>query len=74
MLRSCSLHSEGSWENHFALMEFLYNNSYHASNGMVPYMALSQSCKMKFADIKRMSFEFQDGDFVFLRVAAREGL
>ncbi|KAD4585443.1 hypothetical protein E3N88_23044 [Mikania micrantha] len=30
----------GSWDDHLAMAEFSYNNSYHASIGMPPYEAL----------------------------------
>jgi len=40
MLRSCVLDLKGSWENHLPLIEFAYNNSYHASIGMPPFEAL----------------------------------
>ncbi len=30
----------GSWEDHLALVEFTYNNSYHSSIGMAPFEAL----------------------------------
>ena len=31
---------EGSWDRHIALVEFVYNNSFQSSIGMVPYEAL----------------------------------
>ena len=31
MLRACVLDHKGSWEEHFPLVEFAYNNSYQAS-------------------------------------------
>ena len=31
---------QGSWEKHIPLVEFAYNNSFHASIGMAPYEAL----------------------------------
>ncbi|CAH9102252.1 unnamed protein product [Cuscuta epithymum] len=40
MLRACALEFQGSWDNHLALVEFAYNNSYQASIGMPPYEAL----------------------------------
>ena len=40
MLRACVLDHKGSWEEHFPLMEFSYNNSYQASIQMAPYEAL----------------------------------
>ena len=40
MLRACVLDHKGSWEEHFPLVEFTYNNSYQASIQMAPYEAL----------------------------------
>ena len=40
MLRACVLDLKGSWEEHFPLIEFAYNNSYQASIQMTPYEAL----------------------------------
>ena len=40
MLQACVLDHKGSWEEHFPLVEFSYNNSYHASIQMTSYEAL----------------------------------
>ena len=40
MLRACVLDHKGNWEEHFPLVEFSYNNIYHASIQMAPYEAL----------------------------------
>lgn len=40
MLRTCALDFKGSGDKHLPLVEFSYNNSYHASIGMPPYEAL----------------------------------
>ena len=40
MLRACVLDHKGNWEEHFPLVEFVYNNSYQASIQMAPYEAL----------------------------------
>ena len=40
MLRVCALDFEGNWDDHLRLIEFSYNNSYHASIRMPPYEAL----------------------------------
>ena len=46
MLRACVLDHKGSWEEHFPLVEFAYNNSYQASIQMAPYEALyGRPCK-----------------------------
>ena len=39
MLRACVLDHKGSWEEHFPLLEFAYNNSYQASIQMASYEA-----------------------------------
>ena len=40
MLRACVLDHKGSWEEHFPLVKFAYNNNYQASIQMEPYEAL----------------------------------
>ena len=40
MLRACVLDHKGSWEEHFPLVEFSYNNNYQVSIQMAPYEAL----------------------------------
>ena len=40
MLRACVLDLKGSWEEYLPIVEFAYNNSYHASIQMTPYEAL----------------------------------
>jgi hypothetical protein len=40
MLRSCVLSWKGSWEDHLPLVEFAYNNSYHASIRCAPFEAV----------------------------------
>ena len=40
MLRTCALDFKGNWDDHLPLVEFSYNNSFHASIGMPPYEAL----------------------------------
>ena len=40
MLRACVIDFKGSWESHLPLIEFSYNNSYHASIQAAPYEAL----------------------------------
>uniref|UniRef100_A0A6N2KZJ4 Integrase catalytic domain-containing protein n=1 Tax=Salix viminalis TaxID=40686 RepID=A0A6N2KZJ4_SALVM len=40
LLRACVLEFGGNWEEHLALIEFTYNNSYQATIGMTPYEAL----------------------------------
>nr|GFA16990.1 putative reverse transcriptase domain-containing protein [Tanacetum cinerariifolium] len=40
MLRACVINFESSWDRHLPLVEFSYNNSYHASIKAAPYEAL----------------------------------
>ena len=40
LLRACVLDHKGSWDDMLPLIEFTYNNSYHATIGMAPYEAL----------------------------------
>ncbi|GKD58346.1 reverse transcriptase domain-containing protein, partial [Tanacetum coccineum] len=40
MLHACVIDFGSSWDCHFPLVEFLYNNSYHASIKATPYEAL----------------------------------
>ncbi|GJR29188.1 putative reverse transcriptase domain-containing protein [Tanacetum coccineum] len=40
MLRACVMDFGGSWDTHLPLVEFSYNNSYHASIMCVPFEAL----------------------------------
>jgi hypothetical protein len=40
LLRACVLEDGGSWDRYLPLIEFTYNNSYHASIGMAPFEAL----------------------------------
>ncbi|KAL6560480.1 hypothetical protein OROGR_004039 [Orobanche gracilis] len=40
MLRACALDWKDDWENQLHLVEFTYNNSWHASIQMAPYEAL----------------------------------
>ncbi|GJZ41591.1 putative reverse transcriptase domain-containing protein [Tanacetum coccineum] len=46
MLRSCVIDFGNGWERHLLLIEFLYNNSYHASIRAAPFKELcGQKCR-----------------------------
>ncbi|GJS13980.1 putative reverse transcriptase domain-containing protein [Tanacetum coccineum] len=46
MLRACVIDFGSSWDRHLPLVEFSYNNSYHASIKAAPYEALyRQKCR-----------------------------
>lgn len=40
ILRACVIDFKGNWDDHLPLIEFAYNNSYHASIQMALYEAL----------------------------------
>ncbi|XP_070034734.1 uncharacterized protein [Nicotiana tomentosiformis] len=40
ILCACVVDLKGSWDDHFPLIEFAYNNSYHSSNQMALFKAL----------------------------------
>ena len=40
MLRACAIDLQGTWDEHFSLIEFSYNNSYQGSIQIAPYEAL----------------------------------
>ncbi|GKF59266.1 putative reverse transcriptase domain-containing protein [Tanacetum coccineum] len=45
MLRACVIYFGKGWDNHLPLVEFAYNNSYHASIKAAPFEALyDQKC------------------------------
>ena len=46
MLRNCVIDYEGSWDRTIPLVEFVYNNNFQSSIGMVPYESLyRRKCK-----------------------------
>ena len=46
MLRACMIDFGGNWDDHLPLVEFAYNNSYHASIDMPPYeMLYGRRCR-----------------------------
>ncbi|GKE78879.1 putative reverse transcriptase domain-containing protein, partial [Tanacetum coccineum] len=58
MLRACVIDFGKGWERHLPLIEFSYNNSYHASIKAAPFEALygqkcrSPVCWAKFGDVQ----------------------
>ncbi|GJX05708.1 putative reverse transcriptase domain-containing protein [Tanacetum coccineum] len=73
------------WEKHLPLVEFSYNNSYHASIKATPFEALyGRKCRSpvcwaevgdrSYANIRRKPLEFQVGDRVMLKVSPRKGV
>nr|GEV78404.1 reverse transcriptase domain-containing protein [Tanacetum cinerariifolium] len=49
MLRACAIDFGKGWEKHLPLVEFLYNNTYHASIKAAPFEALyGRKCRLPF--------------------------
>ncbi|GJZ91352.1 putative reverse transcriptase domain-containing protein [Tanacetum coccineum] len=73
-------------ERHLPLVEFSYNNSYHASIKVAPFevlygqntnLTMLASCKRSAKELcryKAKAFEFQVGDRVMLKVSPRKGI
>ncbi|GJZ30137.1 putative reverse transcriptase domain-containing protein, partial [Tanacetum coccineum] len=81
MLRACVIDFGKGWVNHLPLVEFSYNNSYHASIKAAPFEALYKSkvsftCFLgqSYADKKRKPMDFQVGDKVMLKVSPWKGV
>ncbi|GJS13317.1 putative ribonuclease H-like domain-containing protein [Tanacetum coccineum] len=86
MLRACVIDFGKGWVNHLPLVEFSYNNSYHASIKAAPFEALygrkCRSPKMQaardrqksYANKKRKPMDFQVGDKVMLKVSPWKGV
>nr|GEX78187.1 putative reverse transcriptase domain, ribonuclease H-like domain, aspartic peptidase domain protein [Tanacetum cinerariifolium] len=77
MLRACAIDFGKGWVNHLPLVEFSYNNSYHATIKVSPFEALygrkfqikqrmqaARDRQKSYADLKRKPMEFQVGDKV----------
>ncbi|GJR78545.1 putative reverse transcriptase domain-containing protein [Tanacetum coccineum] len=89
MLRACVIDFGSSWDRHFPLVEFSYNNSYHASIKAAPYEALyrrkcrspiknrllaARSRQKSYADKRLNPLEFEVGDMVLLKVSPWKGV
>ncbi|GJR37708.1 putative reverse transcriptase domain-containing protein [Tanacetum coccineum] len=82
MLRAYVIDFGNGWERHLPLMEFSYNNSYHASIKASPFEALyGQKCRSpvcwsekSYADERCKPLEFQVGDRVMLKVSPWKGV
>ncbi|GJW13054.1 putative reverse transcriptase domain-containing protein [Tanacetum coccineum] len=77
MLRACAINFGNDWVNHLPLVEFSYNNSYHASIKAAPFEVLyGRKCRSpkSYSDLKRKLMEFQVGDKVMLKVSPWKGV
>ncbi|GJY84120.1 retrovirus-related pol polyprotein from transposon TNT 1-94 [Tanacetum coccineum] len=66
MLRAYVIDFGKGWKRHFPLVEFFYNNNYHASIKAASFEALYGR--------KRKPLEFQIGDRVMLKVSPQKGV
>ncbi|GKD74996.1 putative reverse transcriptase domain-containing protein [Tanacetum coccineum] len=88
MLRACMIDFGSGWDCHLPLVEFAYNNSYHASIKAAPYEALyerkyrspikncllaARSRQKSYADKRLKLLEFEVGDMVLLKVSPWKG-
>ncbi|GJZ13255.1 putative reverse transcriptase domain-containing protein [Tanacetum coccineum] len=76
MLRACLIDYGNGWVKHLPLVEFSYNNSYHASIKAAPFEA-ALWLKVSFTDHvsgQRKPMEFQVGDKVMLKVSPWKGV
>ncbi|GJV89769.1 putative reverse transcriptase domain-containing protein [Tanacetum coccineum] len=80
MLRACVIDFGSSWDRHLPLVEFSYNNSYHASIKAAPFEALyGRKCRSpestkELRCLKRRLMEFEVGDKVMLKVSPWKGV
>ncbi|GJZ74631.1 putative reverse transcriptase domain-containing protein [Tanacetum coccineum] len=87
MLRACLIDFGKGWVKHLPLVEFSYNNSYHASIKAAPYEALygrkcrspqriqaAQDRQKRYANLKRKPMKFEFGDEVMLKVSPWKGV
>nr|GEZ74747.1 putative reverse transcriptase domain-containing protein [Tanacetum cinerariifolium] len=84
MLQACVIDFRSSWDKHLPLVEFSYNNNYHASIKAAPFEALettekivqiknrfltAKSRQKSYADVRRKPMEFEVGNLVMLKVS-----
>ncbi|GJR85713.1 putative reverse transcriptase domain-containing protein [Tanacetum coccineum] len=76
MLRACVIDFGKGWERYLPLVEFSYNNSYHASFKAAPFEALygRKDRQRSYANIRRKPLEFQVKDRIMLKVSPRKGV
>nr|GEU66197.1 putative reverse transcriptase domain-containing protein [Tanacetum cinerariifolium] len=89
MLRACVIDFGKGWVNHLSLVEFSYNNNYHASIKAAPFEALyvesvvhlfagpkleKLNTLKSYANLKRKPMEFQIRDRVMLKVSPWKGV
>ncbi|GKF09383.1 putative reverse transcriptase domain-containing protein [Tanacetum coccineum] len=79
MLRACAIDFGKGWVNHSPLVEFSYNNSYHASIKAAPFEALyGRKCRSPvcWAEVREVQLTGPEivGDKVMLKVSPWKGV
>nr|GFA49081.1 putative reverse transcriptase domain-containing protein [Tanacetum cinerariifolium] len=75
MLRACAIDFGKGWVNHFPLVEFSYNNSYHASIKAAPFEALyGRKCHSPVCWTEVGGAQILVGDKVMLKVSPWKGV
>ncbi|GKB67619.1 putative reverse transcriptase domain-containing protein [Tanacetum coccineum] len=74
MLRACTIDFEKGCVNHLLLVEFSYNNNYHASIKVAPFEGLYGRKQNSYADLKLKPMDFQVGDKVMLKFSPWKGV
>ncbi|GJT88441.1 putative reverse transcriptase domain-containing protein [Tanacetum coccineum] len=72
MLQAYVIDFGKGWERNLPLVDFPYNNSYHASIKAAPFEALYG--RKSYANVRRKPLEFQVEDRVMLKVSPRKGV
>nr|GEW75768.1 putative reverse transcriptase domain-containing protein [Tanacetum cinerariifolium] len=85
MLRACAIDFGKGWEKHLPLVEFSYNNSYHARPEIIhettekivqirQHLQAARDRQRNYANVRRKPLEFQAGDHVMLKISPRKDL
>ncbi|GJX60512.1 putative reverse transcriptase domain-containing protein [Tanacetum coccineum] len=81
MLHACMIDFRNGWERYLPLIEFSYNNNYHASIKAAPFEAIYgrkiqavRDRQKSYADVRRNPLEFQVADRVMLKVSPWKGV
>ncbi|GJW64379.1 putative reverse transcriptase domain-containing protein [Tanacetum coccineum] len=85
MLRACVIDFGKGYERHLPLVEFFYNNSYHARPEIIhettkkivqirQRLQAARDRQRSYANVRRKPLEFQVGDRVMLKVSPRKGV
>ncbi|GJY06096.1 putative reverse transcriptase domain-containing protein [Tanacetum coccineum] len=83
MLRACVIDFRKGWDKHLPLIEFSYNNSYHARPEIIQEttekivqirqrLQAARDQQRSYGNVRRKPLEFQVGDHVMLKVSPRK--